>query len=193
MPRPRQFDPDRALDQAMELFWERGYEATSVQDLLDRLGINRFSLYATFGSKRRLFLRALDRYRDGVATEWLGRLEAPDAGLDDVRAYFHATVRRLSGPNGWRACLMLNSAVELSPHDRRAATKVRAHLDRLERAFRTALARAQRHGEIPADHNPVRLARYLAGSTQGLGVLAKIYGGRKLLEDYTAQVLATLE
>lgn len=193
MPRRKQFDPDRALNQAMELFWERGYEGTSVQDLLDRLGINRFSLYAAFGSKRSLFLRALDRYRDSVATEWLGRLEAPDAGLEEVRAYFHASVRRLSGPNGWRACLMLNSAVERVPHDQRAAEKVRAHLERLERAFRAALEQAQGRSQMRAGHDPVRLARYLTGSVQGLGVLAKIYGDPKVLEDYTAQVLAVLE
>ena len=74
MPRPKAFDPDAALQQAMQVFWERGYEATSVQDLVQGMGINRFSLYSTFGGKHQLFVTALERYRDTIVADLLARI-----------------------------------------------------------------------------------------------------------------------
>src|SRR5690349_24968801 len=98
MPRPKSFDQDTVLDQAVQLFWERGYEATSMADLEAHLGLGRQSLYNTFGDKQALFLKALERYRNDVGGEALARLNAPGAGLDAIRSVFHWVVESLTAP-----------------------------------------------------------------------------------------------
>lgn len=192
LPRPKEFDPDTALDRAMEAFWERGYESTSLRDLEERMGINRFSLYATFESKRELFLRSLDRYRDKVVPDlWIKALEAPDAALPAIRAYFQAFVD-LAASAGTKGCLMTNSAVELGRRDAKAARRVRAHLQRLEDAFARALAHAAAKGEIVPTGDPRAQARYLTACAQGLAVMTKVQRDRRLLLDVVDSVLRSL-
>ena len=195
MPRKKKFDPDRALDEAVDVFWEKGYNASSVQDLVDRMGINRFSMYDTFGGKRELFLAALDRYRETQIDELFARLEAGSrepAGLDAIQEFFRRLIEVCSGCNGWRGCLITNSAVELAPHDRTVAKRVSDHLQRMEDAFRRALSHARKAGELKKG-SPMRdLARFLTGAVVGLTVLAKTSPGRRALERYAATVLGTV-
>ncbi len=176
----------------MQLFWEKGYEATSVQDLVERMGINRFSLYDTFGSKHDLFLKALDRYGDRVVSAALKAMEETDGGLSLIRRYFDATLKFVSSKQGWQGCLMTNSAVEL-PHDLQAGPKVQAHLERLEGAFYRQLRAARRNGELETERKPRELARFLTGVTQGLGVLAKGSPGRRALQSYVDTALSILD
>jgi TetR/AcrR family transcriptional repressor of nem operon len=193
MPRAKEFDPDRALDRAMELFWRKGYEATSIQDLVDRMRINRFSLYQTFGSKHDLYLAALDRYRDEVVGDALAAMEGPEAGLAAIRRYFRNAVEFAASRTGWKGCLMTNSAVELAPHDREAAARVAAHLARLEEVFYRRLLEARSKGELGSERKLRELARYLTGAAQGLAVLSKGSPGRRALQGYVSVVLSALE
>ena len=101
MPRPKAFDPDDVLHKAMQVFWERGYEATSMQDLVDCMGINRFSLYSTFGDKHQLFLAALARYRDKVVARLVDELEWSDAGLAAIRQFFTRLIDSFASAQGW--------------------------------------------------------------------------------------------
>lgn len=110
MPRQKEFDPERVLEKAMGVFWEKGYHATSVRDLVERMGINRFSMYDTFGGKRQLFLAALDRYTRRTRDGMLGALERSDQGLPAIRQYLMSVVDEYSARSGWRGCLMINSA-----------------------------------------------------------------------------------
>lgn len=192
MPRAKEFDPERALEQAMELFWQKGYEATSVQDLVDRMGINRFSLYDTFGSKHALFLKALDRYRDRVVGAALRGLEGPAAGLSVIRDYFDSTIEFGSSKRGWMGCLMTNCAAELVPHDDEAAVKVQAHLRRLENAFYRQLRVARAAGDLKTGASPRDLARFLAGAVQGLGVMCRASVGKRALKSYVETTLSVL-
>lgn len=100
MPRKKQFDPGVALRQAMELFWEKGYEATSIQDLLEKMGINRFSLYDTFKGKRELFDAAMALYLAGQVAPLLEEMRLGKPGLASIRRYFDLTTARLTGPAG---------------------------------------------------------------------------------------------
>src|SRR5262245_32934749 len=109
MARPREFDVDDALDRATEVFWKRGYEATSVQDLVDALGVNRASLYATFGDKAQLFSAVIDRYRENVKTRIEDALAAPAAGAAAIRAWFMALIQMATQPRGPRGCLLVGS------------------------------------------------------------------------------------
>ena len=153
MPRPKEFSPDEALAKAMEVFWAQGYEATTVQDLVDAMGINRFSLYDTFGDKRSLFLSALDRYGASIANESLSALEGAEDGMAAIRAFFLGQVERFSGEEGRRGCLMANCTAELAGRDDDAAERSRRALEGIQRAFRSALGRAQVAGDIGPDRD----------------------------------------
>lgn len=177
----------------MEAFWEKGYDSTSLSDLEKRMGINRFSLYATFDDKHELFLKCLDRYRDTVVPDlWVKELEAPDASLAAIKAYFRGFVALVAQGGGVRGCLMTNSAVELGASDERAAARVRAHVQRLEDGFYRALVRAAERGEIDAKRDLRALARYFTASAQGLVVLAKVHQDRGFFQDIADSVLANL-
>ncbi len=193
MPRQKEFDRDGALDRAMGAFWTKGYAATSIEDLVAHMGIQRGSLYATFGDKRSLFLTALDRYQRVVTRELFEALEAPGSGLEAIRRFFRLRVERSLDRSRPPGCLVTNSAVELSRRDRGAAAKVGASLAGLEAAFLRALARARAQGELAARRDVRALARFLTSSAQGLSVMAKAFPERAVLEDVVAVVLAALE
>jgi TetR/AcrR family transcriptional regulator, transcriptional repressor for nem operon len=193
MPRAKAFDPDEALQKAMQIFWEHGYAATSVDTLVQGMGINRFSLYSTFGGKHQLFVAALDRYRDTIVADLVGELEHAVSGRAAIRQFFMRLVNFFASAHGWRGCLITNTAVELAPHDPQAAAKVQAYVVRLEEAFYRALLQAQQTGQLAAPSNCRDLARFLTGAALGLGVLAKTLPGRKALDGYAAVVLSVLE
>ena len=193
MPRPREFDVDETLERAMALFWERGYEATSVQDLVERTGVNRSSLYAVYGDKQGVFLAALDRYRDRVVSRRLCDLEKPHSALAEVRGYFEGLAEPGAGEQIRHGCLMTNSAVEQAPRDALSARRIRAHLERLEAAFGGALERARERRQIHQRTDVDDLARYLTGSAQGLGVMARAGSSMVSLGGVVRGILATLE
>lgn len=192
MPRSKAFDPDVALQKAMQIFWERGYEATSVEDLVQGMGINRFSLYSTFGDKHQLFVAVLERYSATIVAALMRDLEHAAAGLADIRRFFTCLVEFFASARGWRGCLITNTAIELAPHDPQAAAKVQAYVVRLEEAFYRVLLQAQQTQQLASSHACRDLARFLAGSALGLGVLAKTSPSRQALEGYAAVVVSVL-
>jgi TetR/AcrR family transcriptional repressor of nem operon len=193
MARQKEFDREAALDRAMGAFWTKGYAATSVEDLVAHMGIQRGSLYATFGDKRSLFLSALDRYQRVVTRQLFEALEAPGSGLEAIRRFFRLRVEGSLDRSRPAGCLVTNSAVELSRRDRGAAAKVGGSLVGLEAAFLRALERARAQGELAAARDVRALARFLTSSAQGLSVMAKAFPERRVLEDVVAVVLTSLE
>ncbi len=193
MARPREFERDVVLDRAMQVFWSRGYEATSIQHLVARMGIQRGSLYDTFGDKRALFFAAIDHYDRVVTAKLLATLEDPGSGKDAIRRFFRLKVELSLEPGRPRGCLVTNSAAELASRDRGTATRVGAVLTKIEAAFYRAVVRAQKAGEIDATRNPRALARFLTSSAQGLSIMAKTSPDRAVLEDIVRVTLAALE
>lgn len=193
MARRKEFDREVVLERAMDLFWHKGYEATSVQDLVGQMGISRGSLYDTFGDKHSLFIAVLDRYREATATKMLQGLENPDAGLEAIRQFFNAIVLALSSQTICKGCLVVNSMVELASHDPQAARLLRAHLSRMERAFYRALRRARSLGEISDRHDLHALAQFLIGTASGLSVVAKTSPNPQVLQNMVDVALASLE
>ncbi|MEV4446110.1 MULTISPECIES: TetR/AcrR family transcriptional regulator [Streptomyces] len=194
MARTKEFDPDAALQSALELFWRRGYEATSMTDLVEHLGVGRASIYATFGNKHELYLKALDRYQQARNPQLLRELSQPGPALPAVRAVVRrfateATTegRRLSG------CFVTNTAAELAPHDTAAARRVEHNWDHLETLLHSALVRAQAQGELPADRNPLTLARMLLVLMQGLRVVGKASADPVRVQDAAEQALTLLD
>jgi TetR/AcrR family transcriptional repressor of nem operon len=192
MARPREFEPDVVLDRAMRVFWSRGYEAASIRHLVGRMGIQRGSLYETFGDKRRLFFAAIDRYDRVVTAKLLASLTEPASGLDAIRAFFRLKVELCLEPGRPRGCLVTNSATELGSRDRGTASRVGAVLAKIEAAFYRAVVRGQAAGEIDATGNPRALARFLTSSAQGLSVMAKTFPDRAIVEDIVTVILAAL-
>jgi TetR/AcrR family transcriptional repressor of nem operon len=193
MARPRKFDPDQVLDRSMREFWGRGYRETSVDDLVEATGVQPGSLYNAFpGGKRGLFLKALDRYSKLVVPEKMGALEAPGAGLTELRAYFDGLVDDLSTPEGRVGCLMVNSTMELATADSEIGEIVRDHMRRLERNAEQALRNAQRRGELAGHLDPAAKATQLMATGMGLMVVGKTNPGRSVLETIVRSAFADL-
>ncbi len=143
MGRTREFDPEIALEEAMRLFWEKGYHDTSVRDLVARTGVSHAGMYGTFGNKREVFSAALRRYHEQIMGKVLETLEAPDASLPEITGHFER-LYELAKDSRFRAgCMICNSAVDLAQEDPEVANGFQRHLDRLVAAFRKALARAK--------------------------------------------------
>ncbi|WP_405873077.1 MULTISPECIES: TetR/AcrR family transcriptional regulator [unclassified Streptomyces] len=194
MARTKEFDPDAALQAALELFWQRGYEATSMSDLVDHLGIGRASIYATFGSKHELYLKALERYDRAGLPPIVRELSQPGPALPAVRAVVRRYAAEASdGQLRLHGCLVTNTASELAPHDPAAARRVERNWDQLETVLHSALVRAQAQGELPAGRDPLTLARMLLVLLQGLRVVGKASADPARVRDAAEQALTLLD
>lgn len=181
-----------ALQRALELFWEQGYEATSMASLVSHLGIGRASIYATFGGKLDLYVQALDSYVQARDPALVEALSQPGPALPAVRGLVLAYAEEsLSDPRR-RGCLVVNAAVEVMARDRRVARRVEASWDTLEVALTSALTRARAQGEIPARQDPRALARFLLVVLQGMRVLGHADPEPGRLRDAAARALAAL-
>jgi TetR/AcrR family transcriptional regulator, transcriptional repressor for nem operon len=190
--RTKEFDPDAVLGAAMELFWQRGYEATSTADLVEHLGIGRASLYATFGSKHELYLRALERYVEDGDPPMVEALSQPGPAMPAIRALVRRFAEEAANDELRRGCFVVNAAMEL-PADAAATQRVRSSWDTLEVALTSALTRAQAQGELAAGRDPRALARFLVVILQGMRVLGKGGSDPSRLRDAAEQALATLD
>jgi len=189
MARPREYEPDTVLDLAIETFWQRGYKATSVQDLVEATGLNRGSMYAAFGSKAGLFNAALDRYmRDGALAAALDAADDTPV-LEIVRFLFDQLVAVAAEDDERRGCMITNTAVELSVHDEEVRAKIDANLAELEEAFARRIAAAQAKREVDASVDPLTLGRFLVAGMQGLRVMAKVTNDRARLQSVADMVV----
>ena len=173
MARIKAFDPDDVLQRAMELFWRSGYASTSMSALLEHMGISRQSLYDTFGDKNSLYLAALDRY-EVAFTELVDRhLGNADAGVPALIAFAQVYLSNLVLPQERGGCMMAAAALERGSGDDGVKVRVKAHVDTLEFALRSAIAEAQHRGEIDASRDPTTAARVLVAALSGLGVMGR--------------------
>ncbi|WP_345348879.1 TetR/AcrR family transcriptional regulator [Actinoallomurus liliacearum] len=193
MARTKEFDPDAVLQKAMELFWERGYEATSMADLVEHLGIARASIYATFGGKHELFLKAYERYAQTRDLNVVELLSQPGPVLPAVRTLVRAYAEESAADPHRRGCMVVNTAVELAGRDPQAARRVEASWDTVETALTSALTRARAQGELSADKDPRALARLLLVLLQGMRVLGRAHPDPARLRDAAEQALAALD
>ena len=178
MPRPRQFEREDVVQKALEIFWRQGYQATSVQDLVAATGLNRGSLYDTFGDKHGLFLEVVEYYRSHVTARRLAKLEEPGSAREKIATFFKEVVEFSLGEGRLLGCLMTNSAIELAPHDRDTRLAVAANMGAMEAAFRRVLTRAKRDGELAAN---------------GLRVMAKVSPDRTTLRSVVRIALEALD
>lgn len=192
MARPREFDEDAALERALDAFWTRGYEATSVDDLCAVTGLSRSSLYATFGGKRELLLKTVERYSDRRTPVIAAALARHATIRAAVAGLLNDFIDQIVEGSGRRGCFLGNCAAELSRGDRPAMARVRAGLVRNEATFRAALLRAEAGGELPDGTDIDALARFLTAGIQGLRLVGKVNPDRGTLEDIAATILTCL-
>lgn len=184
MARPKEFDPQTALVAAMELFRRQGYEATSVQDLVDALGINRSSMYAAYGSKHDLYLKALDLYCAVEADRAQRSLAESDEGpaLPVLRAFLLSYVESALADPLRGGCMVTHGVLERLPGDAKAATRLGGALGSLEEAFAYLLLRAGVAGELDPAVDVRATARFLVTLTQGLRVMERAAGREYLIQ-----------
>ncbi|MDJ0951316.1 MAG: TetR/AcrR family transcriptional regulator [Alphaproteobacteria bacterium] len=193
MARPREFDRDQVVDHAIELFWRKGYTAASIQDLVAATGLNRGSLYATFGDKAGLFAAAVDRYMAAGNVQRLFDSADERPFVAVLRDVLQGLVDAGAADPHRKGCLLTNTVVELGPHDRAVAESLAGHLAELEASLARRIRAAQKAGELSSDRPPRALARFVVSSIQGLRVMSKLRPERRYLEDIAGEVLARFE
>ncbi|MGL5809889.1 MAG: TetR/AcrR family transcriptional regulator [Nocardioides sp.] len=191
MGRHKEFLPEVAVARAQDLFRRKGFEASSVEDLVDATGVARASLYGTFGSKQSLYLAALDDYCANAPASLLKTLEHADPVLPAIRAALTAMVRSQLADPDRKGCMVVAAAVE-RPDDPETARRVTRSLTRIESAFTHALQRAQRAAELAPESDPVALARFLLTTIQGLRVLASATPDPDRLDDAIGVAISAL-
>jgi TetR/AcrR family transcriptional regulator, transcriptional repressor for nem operon len=178
----KQFDRDEVLDRAMTLFWTRGYEATSIQELVEATGVNRGSIYGTFGDKRGTFLAVVDHYLETVGNSLAEELSDPDPRRA-IERMFDSIIRRTSDPRFPRGCLITNSALECPASGDAIARKITQGIGQQESAIYRVLRRAQAEGSLAASRDARALARFFLGVAQGLNVMNKAVADPEMLKD----------
>lgn len=191
MARPKAFDTDETLKRAMTVFQAKGFEATSIQDLVERLGINRQSLYDTFGDKQALYLACLEHYRCSTRRPFAECLEGPLPLRKAFGNLFAMAVDRLRDPAG-SPCLMAHAALERATDDPATRACVEQNLAQIFALFEARIRRAQADGELGPGHEPVALARYLQNALHGLQITARSGASRDDLEGVVRVTLSVL-
>ena len=213
MPRVKEFDPAVALDRALDLFWRRGYEATSLRELVEHMEIQRQSLYDTFGDKRSLFLKVLARYEEQALENTVKLLQPdaipsyrlatdPDAKARAVqfmrssvalRGFFETYLHEVVRASARGSCLMANTALEVGNEDPEIQAVVRGYFQKIEDAFFGALSAGVEAGELKPSHDLRALARHLLNAYYGLGIMGRAGASRAALRQMIDVALSVVE
>lgn len=191
MPRYKEFSREDVLLKAMMVFQDKGYEATSIQDLVERMEINRFSLYETFGSKHDLFVEALQAYYEHVAIPFFNRLKDSKEGLKVIESILMEMVSRIKSGRSSNGCLLCNTIAELgAKQDEQMTTILERYLKTMEGRFYAAVLRAKELGEISESADAREHAKVLVGYSTGLLSLAKVLSEREMRKSVKATIAA---
>lgn len=192
MGRPREFDEEVVLDAAVQCFWKRGYEATSIRDLISGTGLTGASLYNAFGDKDSLYRRALDHYVEGSIGDRIRRCEAmePRAAIE---AFFREILSRSLNDEECKGCMLVNAALDVAPEDPGFRAAVADVLRRIEGFFLSRIVKGQASGSITPSRPAENLARHLLGVLMGVRVLARVRPERALLEGVVDTALVLLD
>ena len=178
--RPKAFDEQKALEQAALLFWQKGYEATSTQDLIDGMGLQRGSLYHSFGSKKQLFQQAIDWHEMVSFAEFEKAIQDSADPIAMIKAVFLG-LADCSPDDHEKGCFLGNTVAELSGIDEELVAKAKEHLEALERMLFEQLERAQQEGTLENETDPKLLARYLLNLWNGINITRRIHPSREAL------------
>jgi len=167
----KQFNQDEALQNALDIFWAKGFEATSMQELVNAMGVNRASMYQTYGNKSELYSAAIDRYTESSLQFIRALLEAPTSPMGNLQQLFNQLIE-LSF-NKMSGCFMGNTAAELAPHNAAVAEKIRNFWIQFEDMISNTLERAIEHNELQLNTDTIKLASFVNSTLQGLLIKSK--------------------
>ena len=173
MARIREFDPDEALEKALELFWRNGYAETTMRDVVAYTGVAHAGLYSAFGSKHELFKAALIHHRNTTMAWLLRDLETLDSGRAEVEQFFETLLHIIKTGDFDNGCFMLNTGIAFGGKDDDIMTNVNAHLEQMVQAFEGALERARERGDVRADLDPRATAEFLVSVFNGTAAFAR--------------------
>jgi len=193
MARPQEFDNDSVLDSAVEVFWKKGFDDASIQDLVEATGLNRGSLYNAFGDKAHLFATVMERYRAASPTRML--TNAPDnvSSRQQITDFIYILVDRAQDDTDHKGCLLTNTAAGLYGCNDAMGTWIRGTLTELEDVLTNVIERGQARGEISSLQNARELARFFVGIAQGINVMARANPDPDMLGDIATQALRVLD
>ncbi len=184
----KQFDIEKVLNRAMTVFWEKGYAATSMEELQKRMGIGARSLYDTFGNKRALFIQTLDHYTATFVHALYGNLDVTEATLDVIPSMLR-TLQRTHKRSGGRGCFLGVAMAQVPRDDTELVALIRQHVAVMEDAFYAVFVRAQERGQLDPSARPHDLARFYVALFQGLNLVSRIEPDAGLFQS-AARVLA---
>ncbi|HST09861.1 MAG TPA: TetR/AcrR family transcriptional regulator [Terriglobales bacterium] len=193
MARPKGFDDTAVLEAAVECFWNRGFVATSVRDLGDRMGIGSASLYNAFGDKRTLYAKALEHYLNNSVRERIARLEEQQAPIDAIRAFFAEIIERSLKDPDRRGCMLVNAALEVAAHDADLRAAIVRYLEEIRLFFERSVRAAQKERTVLGQRSSRDVSRLLLGVLLGIRVLARSKPDRALLEGVVRPALSLLD
>jgi len=192
MPRPKDFNEDELLNKALNLFWSKGYHATSAQDLVKELGISRSSLYNTYADKHALFCQALKQYQAQNTQAVLDLLKNTGDPDKAIRELLGLVIKESEEDTLAKGCFMVNTAVELASHDQEIADMVKTNNQSVEDALTQTIERGQHGGYFKTQNHPRAIARFIFNIINGLRVSARSGAGSEVLEDTVRVALSAL-
>lgn len=192
MARTKDFDENEVLLKAIQLFWYKGYNGTSMQDLVDVLGISRSSLYDTYTDKHTLFLRALERYQQGGAAKIQEIIDQEHATKATIKKMLELVTSELNADNQQKGCFMVNAEVEVAPHDQEVSKMICKNDQQMEDAFYHVIKKGQDSGEISIHRDARALSRFIINSAKGMRVTAKSSSDPAVFGDIIALTLSVL-
>jgi TetR/AcrR family transcriptional repressor of nem operon len=193
MARTKDFDENEVLAKAIQIFWHKGYNATSMQDLVDGLGISRSSLYDTYTDKHTLFVKALESYQNLGANNIQELINTPGSAKETVKRLLKFVSNSLLGDDQQKGCFMVNTEVEVAPHDAEVNTLVCKNDFQMEEAFYIVIKKGQDSGEIKNKQDARALARFIFNAVKGMQVTAKSINNKAVFDDIIKLTLAALD
>jgi len=193
MARKKEFDEDELLEKATNLFWRKGYNATSAQDLVDELKINRSSLYNTYSDKKTLFQKALKKYQEQQTQAMIDMLSKADDPEEAIKQVFDGLVKESNEDTMAKGCFMVNTSVEIAGQDEEIGALVHSNNKSVEDALTAIIEKGQKKGQFSTKNTARAYARFLFGSINALRVIARSGADKSALKDVAAITLASLK
>jgi len=193
MARTKDFDEQEVLNKAVRLFWHKGYNGTSMQDLVDGLGISRSSLYDTYGDKHALFIKALESYQGMASAKMCNIVSNTESAKEAIKKLFELTINELLGDQQHKGCFMVNAEVEVAPHDKDVSDMVCKNDQQIEDAFYKAIKKGQDSREIANPQDARALARFIFNTVKGIRVSAKSTTDKSFFDDIIKTTMSVLD
>lgn len=193
MARTKNFNQDEVLDKAVTLFWEKGFNATSANDLVEKLGLSRSSLYDTYGDKRTLFIKSLARYRSQIVENMIVMINSSEDMKFTIHEIFNLIINQDINEKIPKGCFMVNSAIEVSAIDKEIAEIVKQNQEDIELSFEKAISKGQKDGKISKLHNPKNMAKFYFNSITGIRVALKYNRNKNAINEIVKINLSLLE